>query len=144
MTISIIPEVEEDFLDEEETTEEDTYVDTTWILNEETKTIGALSDDHEECVAQAAKIIQMTGQQQHEMFGISFGSVLNELIGETRPHVYAAIENAIRECLKEDDRIDGVSNFRFSDYLGNVTVNFNMTVSGEDIPMTTEVDINGD
>lgn len=143
MAISILPDIEEDLVDEEENQEEEAYPDTTWILNEDTKTIGALSDDHEACVTQAAKIAQYTAQQEHEMFSISFGSRLNELIGETRPHVYAAIEAAIRECLEEDDRIDGVGNFRFSDSMGNVKVNFDMYVSGEDIEMVTEVDTNG-
>lgn len=144
MTISILPDFEEDLIDEEEGAVEEDYPDTTWILNEETKTIGALSDDHEECVAQAARIAQYTGKQEHEMFGIDFGSRLNELIGETKPHVFAAIEATIRECLSQDSRIDGVSNFRFSEYMGNVEVRFDMTVAGEDIDMYTEVDINGD
>ena len=145
MTISILPEYEEDMLDEDDAPEEEqSMVDTTWILNEDTKTIGALSDDHEQCVAQAAKIAQRTEKQGYEMYGISFGSRLNELIGETKPHVYAAIEYAIRECLKEDDRIDAVSNFKFNDNFGNITVTFDMSVAGEEIEMVQEVDTNGD
>lgn len=143
MANSILPDYEEDeLLDEEEDEEESP--DTTWILNEETKTIGALSDDRGVCVAQAAKIAQRVEQQEHEMFDIDFGSKLNELIGETTPHVYAAIEAAIRECLEEDERIDEVSNFKFQNNMGNVIVRFDMTVDGEDIEMEEEVDINGD
>lgn len=144
MTNSVLPEVEEDSFDDESIVDEEIYPNTTWILNEEEKTIGATSDDLEVCARQAAKIALRTEQQVYEAYSIDFGSRLNELIGETAPHVYAEIEHAIRECVMNDDRVDGVSNFRFSNNEGDIMVRFDMSVSGEDIEMVTEVDINGD
>lgn len=145
MAISALPEYDEDLVEEEgeEEIEED-EPDTTWILNEDTKTIGALSDDREACVTQAAKIALRVEQQEYEMYDIDYGSRLNEMIGETRPHVYGEIEGAIRECLENDDRIDDVDNFVFEDDKGNVTVTFDMTIDENEVAMELEVDTNGD
>lgn len=145
MAISALPEYDEDLVEEEgeEEIEED-EPDTTWILNEDTKTIGALSDDREVCVTQAAKIALRVEQQEYEMYDIDYGSRLNEMIGETRPHVYGEIEGAIRECLENDDRIDDVDNFVFEDDKGNVTVTFDMTIDENEVAMELEVDTNGD
>ena len=144
MTNSILPEFEEDMLDLEDTDLEDSvYPDTTWILNEETKTIGSLKDDRVECVAQAAKIALRTEQQEYEMYPIWYGSTLHEHLGETRPHVYAAIEDSIRRCLATDDRVESVDDFTFADNMGNVIVTFHISVNGEDIEMIQEVDTNG-
>lgn len=145
MAISALPEYDEDLVEEEgeEEIEED-EPDTTWILNEDTKTIGALSDDREVCVTQAAKIALRVEQQEYEMYDIDYGSRLNEMIGETRPHVYGEIEGAIRECLENDDRIDDVDNFVFEDDKGNVTVTFDMSIDENEVTMELEVDTNGD
>lgn len=145
MAISALPEYDEDLVEEEgeEEIEED-EPDTTWILNEDTKTIGALSDDRGACVTQAAKIALRVERQEYEMYDIDYGSTLHEMIGETRPHVYGEIEGAIRECLEGDDRIDDVDNFVFDDDKGNVTVTFDMIIDEDDIGMELEVDTNGD
>ena len=145
MAISALPEYDEDLIEGEgeEDIEED-EPDTTWILNEDTKTIGALSDDRETCVTQAAKIALRVEQQEYEMYDIDYGSRLNEMIGETRPHVYGEIEGAIRECLENDDRIDDVDNFVFEDDKGNVTVTFDMSIDENEVTMELEVDTNGD
>ena len=138
MAISALPEYDEDLVEEEgeEEIEED-EPDTTWILNEDTKTIGALSDDRETCVTQAAKIALRVEQQEYEMYDIDYGSRLNEMIGETRPHVYGEIEGAIRECLENDDRIDDVDNFVFEDDKGNVTVTFDMSIDENEVTKET-------
>lgn len=143
MTNSILPEYEEDMLDLEDAAEDGVYPDTTWILNEETKTIGSLKDDRVECVAQAVKNALWTEQQEYEMYPIWYGSTLHEHLGETRPHVYAAIEDSIRRCLATDDRVESVDNFTFADNMGNVIVTFHISVNGEDIEMVQEVDTNG-
>lgn len=144
MTNSILPEFEEDMLNQEDADLEDSvYPDTTWILNEETKTIGSLKDDRVECVAQAVKIALRTEQQEYEMYPIWYGSTLHEHLGETRPHVYAAIEDSIRRCLATDDRVESVDDFTFADNMGNVIVTFHISVNGEDIEIVQEVDTNG-
>lgn len=144
MASSILPEYEEDVLDQEEELDESAYPDTTWILNSDTKTIGALEDDREICVAQAARIALRVEQQEYEMYPIWYGSTLHEHLGETKPHVFAAIEHSIRECLSEDDRIESIDDFRFEDNMGDIRVYFKITVNGENIEMVTEVDTNGD
>lgn len=144
MTNSILPEYEEDMLDQEDVVPEDEiHPDTTWILNSDTKTIGALGDDRVECVAQAIRIALRVEQQEYEMYPIWYGSTLAEHLGETRPHVYAAIEQSIRECLATDDRVESVGDFRFEDNMGNIKVTFRVSVNGEDIEMTEEVETNG-
>lgn len=143
MTISILPEIDEDMRDlVEDAPAEESYPDTTWILKDD-KTIGALSDDSTECIAQSIRVALRVEQQTYEMYPIWYGSTLHELLGRTRPHVYAAIEHAIRVCLENDSRIDGVSSFRFDDQMGNVAVSFTVSINGEDIEMETEVDTNG-
>ena len=143
---SILPEYEEldEDLEEEdvetETDEEETS--TTWMLNEMTKTIGALSDDRKECVRQSAECMLRTEQGEYEMYSIDYGSRLNEMIGDTKPHVYAEIEYAIKECLSFDERIDSVGGFKFSDNGGDVAVSFNMNISdAEPIEMEEEVSV---
>jgi len=144
MTISILPEYEEDVLDQENAIQgSEIYPDTTWILNEDTKTIGSLEDDRVKCVAQAIKIALRTEQQEYEMYPIWYGSTLNEHLGETRPHVYAAIERSVRDCLATDDRVESVENFTFADHMGNVIVTFHVSVNGEDIEIAMEVGTNG-
>lgn len=136
-------ELEEDLVDEDEEIVEEEETSTTWILNEDTKTIGALSDDREECIVQSAKCMLRTEQQEYEMYSIDYGSRLHEMIGDTKPHVFAEIEYAVRECLSFDERIESVNNFRFNDNGGDVAVSFSMQISDSDVTeeMEEEVEI---
>ena len=122
-------ELEEDLVDDEEEIEEEEETSTTWILNEDTKTIGALSDDREECIIQSAKCMLRTEQQEYEMYSIDYGSRLHEMVGDTKPHVYAEIELAVKECLSFDERIESASGFKFEDNGSDVAVRFNMQIS---------------
>lgn len=142
---SILPEYEEldeDLVEEDEEVEAEEETSTTWILNEATKTIGALSDDRDECVIQSAKCMLQTEQQEYEIYPINYGSRLHEMIGDTKPHVYAEIEYAVKECLAFDERIEGASDFKFEDDGGDVAVRFNMQISdSEDVEMEEEVSV---
>lgn len=139
----IIPDYEPIPSDEEEIVVEEEQTSNTWILNETSKTIGAISDDREECIVQSAKCALRTERQEYEMYSIDYGSTLHEKFGDTKPHVYAEIEQATKDCLDKDKRITGVSNFAFKDHGGNVEVTFDMSIDNETIQMEEEVNING-
>ena len=134
-------ELEEDLLDDEEEIEEEEETSTTWILNEDTKTIGALSDDREECIVQSAKCMLRTEQQEYEMYSIDYGSRLHEMIGDTKPHVFAEIELAVEECLSFDERIDSVGDFTFEDNGNDVAVRFSMQISDSEDAETMEEEV---
>ena len=134
---------DEDDEEAEDEEEEELYPDTTWILNEDNKTIGALQDDPIACVAQSLKLALRTEQQEYEMYPIWYGSTLNEAIGDTVPHVYAEIEDAITECAEQDSRIDSVDDFEFENDMGNIIVRFTVSIGGEEMEMELEVDTNG-
>ncbi len=140
---SIVPEYDEFESDSLEEVREEEQTSATWILNEETKTIGAISDDKKECVIQSLKCALMTEQQEHEIYPIDYGSRLNEMIGDTKPQVYAEIECAVAECLEFDDRVNSVDSFSFSDHGDNVVVNFCVDIDGEEVEMSEEVVVSG-
>lgn len=140
--MSIIPdyiEIEADNIEGE--IQEVEKTDTTWILDEKTKTIKALSDNRRDCIIQAAYCALRTECQEYEMYSINYGSTLHEKMGDTKPHIFAEIENSIRKCLKFDERINSVSNFKFEDNKGNIIVRFDMDISSEVVQM--EVNFNG-
>lgn len=141
--MAITPDYEEFETDEAEEIEEEEETSTTWILNESSKTIGALSEEREECIVQSAKCALRTEQQEYEIYPIDYGSRLHEMPGDTKPHVYAEIEGAIRECLDFDDRISSVGGFRFEDHGDDVAVTFDMEVNNETVQMEEEVSVDG-
>lgn len=139
----MLPEYDEILTDEEDVVLEEGYPDTTWILDEATKTIKALSTDRTECITQSAWVALRTEQQEYEIYPITYGSTLHERFGDVKPHVYAEIENSIRKCLENDDRIESVDRFTFNDKAGNVDVAFDIDISTEIIRMEEVVNING-
>lgn len=138
-----IPEYLELETDDLDIVVEEEQTSNTWILNESSKTIGPISEDREECIVQSVKCALRTERQGYEMYPIDYGSDLHEKLGDTKPHVYAEIEFSIRECLKKDERINSVSNFKFEDHGGNITAKFDMDVSTETVQIEEEVNIDG-
>lgn len=141
--VSIIPEYEEFETDVDEEVREEEQTSATWILNEDTKTIGAISDDREECVAQSIECALRTEQQEYEIYPIDYGSRLNEMIGDVKPQVYAEIELAVRECLAFDSRATSVGGFSFKDNGDNVSVSFRVDIDGDTIEIDKEVAVDG-
>ena len=138
--MSVLPdyiELESDELEEEVETEEPTS--DTWMLDEMSHTIRPISDDRRECIIQAIKCALRTEQQEYEMYSIDYGSTLHERFGDTKPHVYAEIEQCVKKCLLRDERISAVNNFEFEDRKGNIIVRFDVITSDETVRIEEEV-----
>lgn len=136
--MSITPDYIELAEDELEVEEQESTTDT-WELDENTKTIRAIMDDYTKCVVQSVKCAIRTEQNNYEMYSLLYGSSIHEHLGESKPHVYAEVEFAIRKCLANDERISKVENFEFEDRKGNILVRFDITVSDNVVQIEEEI-----
>ena len=78
-----------------------------------------MCDDYEAMKQSIFKIIN-TERSKYLIYDCNYGIELNYLIGEAIPYVYAEIQRRITEALLEDDRIDKVYDFNFSNNGGDV------------------------
>ena len=66
------------------------------------------------------------------------------MIGQPAPLVFVSIEDAIKDALLQDDRVESVDQFEFEQVArDSVAVKFIVTTTAGEIDMGTEVKING-
>jgi hypothetical protein len=116
-----------------------TYPIQEWIVDEETLTLGAPSQELQ-AITQDIKFALSTERNKYPIMGSNFGVTLLDLVGEDRQYVQAQVKKRITDALSIDDRITGIGSFSFT-YPDNnsVSVSFVIeTVLGK-VGMTTEV-----
>ena len=116
-----------------------TYPIQEWILDEESQTLGAPSQELQ-AILQDIKFALATERNKYPIMGTNFGVELLDLIGEDRQYVQAQIKKRIVDALSIDDRITGIGSFSFTaPEMNSLSVSFVVeTVLGK-VNMTTEI-----
>lgn len=109
----MIPVGEENLLLEEGEIEEDVLPSLTWKLDEARGVIEQKIDSLE-ALKQALWLILQTERMEFEIYSADYGAELTELFGQPVPLVYVNLEEAIKEALLADDRVEAVTNFSFT------------------------------
>lgn len=116
----MIPVISENFLQEFTDTEipsKDYFLD---IENGEIK--GTVEDLEQ--VKQAVYFMLGTERYEYIIYPWEYGVELNDLIGQPYSYVVPEIERRITECLTQDERINGVSDFTFEKQKNKIHVSF--------------------
>lgn len=116
-----------------------TYPIQEWILDEESQTLGAPSQDLQ-AISQDIKFALSTERNKYPIMGSNFGVELLDLVGEDRQYVQAQVKKRIIDALSIDDRITGIGSFKFTaSEMNSLSVSFVVeTVLGK-VNMTTEI-----
>lgn len=139
----MLPEGEENLLVDETETEEALITSRTYRLNEDSLTVAGEIDDLD-AIKQSLSLILQTERGAYEIYSEDYGTELTALIGQPEPLVFVSIEDAIKDALLQDDRVESVDQFEFEQVArDSVAVKFIVTTTAGEIDMGTEVKING-
>lgn len=131
--VKIIPqnEIQEDFVIEEQTNK-------TYKLNINKNTIEGMCDGIE-AIKQAIYCILNTERFEYLIYSWNYGVEFKNLIGEKSTYVIPELERLIKEALLQDDRIEDLSDFKFTQNKNAITVNFKVITKRGDIEIEKEV-----
>ena len=134
--IRIIPQnnIKENFTIEEKTNK-------TYKLNTEQNTIEGKCEGIE-AIKQTIYCILNTERFEYLMYSWNYGVEIKKLIGEQSTYVIPELERVIKEALMQDDRIEDVVEFTFTQTAKNVIkVNFKVITMIGDIEIEKEVEM---
>lgn len=85
-----------------------------------------------------------TERIEFEIYSADYGTELTELFGQPVPLIYVNLEEAVKEALLADDRVEAVVNFNFTRSQRNtVLAAFTVITAEGAIEMKQEVDVHG-
>lgn len=99
--------IEEEENDVSEEMQEEIIPDKTYRLDYENKTISGMIDG-DEAKKQAIRKMTMTEQEEHIIYGLLYGTMLEDLIGEDMLFVQSEIKARIEEGVLSDERFESV------------------------------------
>lgn len=139
----MIPVGEENLLLEEGEIEEEVLPSLTWKLDEARGVIEQKIDSLE-ALKQALWLTLQTERMEFEIYSADYGAELTELFGQPVPLVYVNLEEAIKEALLQDDRVEAVTNFRFTRPEKNTIVATFTVITAEGVlELNQEVNLHG-
>lgn len=139
----MIPVGEENLLLEEGEIEEEVLPSLTWKLDEARGVIEQKIDSLE-ALKQALWLTLQTERMEFEIYSADYGAELTELFGQPAPLVYVNLEEAIKEALLQDDRVEAVTNFRFTRPEKNTIVATFTVITAEGVlELNQEVNLHG-
>lgn len=94
-----------------------------------------------EAVAQAVDLMLSTERYQFDIFSSDYGLETSDLIGRHRELIRGDLQRRIEECLAEDDRVTGVSDFDILFSGETATATFTVNTIFGDIPEERSVTI---
>lgn len=97
--------------------------------------------DDLEALEQAIYKVLSTERYEYPIYSFSYGIELENLIGKDPDYVKIEIKRRIEECLLEDERIEEVNNFKFTQDGDLLKCSFNVQSIYGGISITKEVDI---
>jgi hypothetical protein len=97
--------------------------------------------DEEDSIKQAAYLILNTERYVFPIYSWGYGVELVDLIGQPIPYVISELERRIEEALTQDNRIEGVKDFRYELGKNKIHCDFTIIAKTGDIPSDLEVDI---
>ena len=116
----MIPVISENFIQEFTDTE---IPSKDYFLDIENGKIKGTVEDLEQ-VKQAVYFMLGTERYEYIIYPWEYGVELNDLIGQPFSYVVPEIERRITECLTQDERINGVSDFTFEKQKNKIHVSF--------------------
>lgn len=96
---------EDDLLDED--MEEEVIPDRTYKLNFDTKTIAGMVDG-DDAKKQCINKQILTEQEDYPIYGLLYGTMLDDLIGEDITYAQCEAKSRIEEAILNDDRFESV------------------------------------
>ena len=98
--------------------------------------------DKKDSVMQAIYFMLNSERYQFPIYSTNYGMELKDLIGMPRNLAESEIRRRIEDCLTQDDRITGVSDFRFQHKRNKTHVTFTVhTTFNEDLTYILGVDL---
>lgn len=92
-----------------------------------------------EAIKQTIYCILNTERFEYLIYSWNYGVELKNLIGEKSTYVVPEIERLIKEALIQDDRIEDVIDFKFTQNKEKMIVNFKVITQNEEIEIEKEV-----
>ncbi len=120
--------------------EEEQIASRDFALDYEKDKINGIREGLEE-IEQAVYFILNTERYQHIIYPWSYGIELVDLIGEQKSYAIPEIERRITEALLQDDRIDAVDNFEFTQDGLKINVTFTVHTNLGDIQAVKVVEL---
>lgn len=94
-----------------------------------------------EALAQACYKALNTERYRFVIYSWDYGIELNDLFGKPVSYVFAVLPDRIRDCLMQDDRVEGVDGFELSSNGGDVLCKFTVHSSFGDLDLEKAVNI---
>ena len=121
--------------------EKETYNDKTYRYSYKDKVVTGYCDK-KDSVMQAIYFMLSTERYKFPIYSTNYGVELEDLIGQPMGLVESELERRIADCLKQDDRIVKVYDFKFERMDHKLHVTFNVqTTFNEDLTYILGVDI---
>lgn len=95
--------------------------------------------DNLDALKQAIYKVLNTEKYEHQIYSFSYGIELESLIGKDTVYVKSELIRRITECLRNDDRIQSIENFRFKVSGDNMLCSFEVASVYGMISITKEV-----
>ena len=116
-----------------------TYPIQEWILNEDSSQLGD-SEQAIEAISQDLKFALSTERNKYPIMSSNFGVEFLDLIGQDKRYVKAQLKKRITEALSIDDRVNSLSDFKFSYPDANsIVISFIVETKLGKVGMSTEI-----
>ncbi len=112
----------------------------TFKLDIERQRVKGTTDD-KEAVLQTIYLMLSVERYAYQIYSRNYGVELSDLIGKPRDYVMSEIKRRITEALMQDDRITGVTDWKFESGRKSVTVQFVVNTVYGDVSAEKEVDV---
>lgn len=97
--------------------------------------------DEIEAIKQSIYKILNTERYKYLIYSWNYGIELEDLFGEPIPYVYSELKRRISEALTQDDRIESVDAFSFTNKKGVVSATFTVHTIYGDVDAEKEVTV---
>jgi len=94
-----------------------------------------------DAAAQAARLILDTERYGYIIYSYLYGTEIAGLMGRPVDYACSELKRRITEALKQDDRIEEVSDFSFAPQKGAVEVSFTVNTIFGEVKMEKEIEI---
>lgn len=102
------------------------YDNTTYYVNlDENRIVGKIDDF--EAARQAIEKLLVTEQYTYMTYNYEYGVGLKKLIGKPLDYIKAKLPSVIEKQLKQDDRVNSVSNYRYKVVKNKLYVDFDVS-----------------
>lgn len=88
---------------------------------------------------QAARLILETERYNYIIYSYRYGTEIMDLIGRPADYACSELKRRITEALKQDDRIESVSDFSFKSIKGAVHFSFTVSTIYGELSMEKEI-----